>query len=195
MDDLDALIGSIGLRRLLEGSHVYGDAATFRYWYERRSPIVAAIDRPGSVLDIGCANGFLLRCLLAWSEYDLDPYGVDPDTEAVEACKQLFPELEHFATLSAAHLGELSGVPLPTSYTYVYWNVWDNFEFADSRFDGYLDKVFSAVEEGGRLILGFYDRDKARSETKITWLSENFLPLQHRKDNAPHEEIFVWWDK
>lgn len=195
MDDLNVLIGSVGLRRLLEGSHVYGDAATFRYWYERRFPIVAAVDRPGSILDIGCANGFLLRSLSAWSKHDLVPYGVDPDPEAVEVCKQLFPELEHFATLSVAQLGELSEVSLPASYTYVYWNVWDDFEFTDPRFDGYLGEVFAAVEDGGRLILGFYDLDRARSEAKITWLSENFLPLQGCKDNTPHEEIFVWWDK
>lgn len=46
-------------------------------WDAARSPIVEAIDRDGTFLDVGCANGLLMESVIAWSGYELEPYGVD----------------------------------------------------------------------------------------------------------------------
>ena len=49
-------------------------------WELLRRPIAEAIDRSGSFLDIGCANGYLLSCLMEWTEergIAIDPHGLD----------------------------------------------------------------------------------------------------------------------
>lgn len=46
-------------------------------WEAARRPIVRAIDRPGSFLDVGCANGYLLESLVRWSPHPIEPYGLD----------------------------------------------------------------------------------------------------------------------
>lgn len=54
-----------------------GDAAR---WERARRPIASAIDQSGTLLDVGCANGFLMESLVEWTERDgskIEPYGLD----------------------------------------------------------------------------------------------------------------------
>ena len=51
-----------------------GDEA---HWVAARRPIADAIDRPGTFLDIGCANGHLLECLVRWAPHAIEPYGLE----------------------------------------------------------------------------------------------------------------------
>jgi SAM-dependent methyltransferase len=46
-------------------------------WEAARRPIVEAIDRDGSFLDIGCASGQLLESVVTWSPHRLEPFGLD----------------------------------------------------------------------------------------------------------------------
>jgi ADP-ribose pyrophosphatase YjhB (NUDIX family) len=73
-----------------EGSGKSGSAEDWEY---ARSHIAHAIDRPGSFLDIGCANGYLLECLTRWTPYPLDRYGVDIVPELVEQARARLPEV------------------------------------------------------------------------------------------------------
>ena len=66
-------------------------------WEVMRRPIADCMDRSGSFLDIGCANGYLLECLLQWvNERSLiiDPYGLDLSEKLIELAKARLP---HFA--------------------------------------------------------------------------------------------------
>jgi 2-polyprenyl-3-methyl-5-hydroxy-6-metoxy-1,4-benzoquinol methylase len=47
-------------------------------------PDRAAIDRPGSFLDVGCANGYLLESLARWSPHAIERYGLDFSARLVE---------------------------------------------------------------------------------------------------------------
>ena len=184
------------LKDVLEGSHVTGDAVTFEYWYDHRSPIIKAINRSGSLLDIGCANGFLLRCLIEWSDHKLVPYGVEPDETLLEKCKAMFPKLKHhFANLPLHKLDQTQSAGLPKQYDFVYWNVWDDFDFEDKQFDGWLEQAYCAVRTGGRLILGFYDGDLNIIDKRVNWLDSNFRRVENRFDSETKEEVFVWFDK
>lgn len=66
---------------LIRGSHFegrkgrYGVLPKYTDWEEGRRLIANAINNDGSILDIGCANGFLLRCLREWSSHKLDLEG------------------------------------------------------------------------------------------------------------------------
>lgn len=58
-----------------------GDRASGeRLWEMIRRPMLDAIDRSGSLLDVGCANGYLLECFRKWGRekgIELEPHGVE----------------------------------------------------------------------------------------------------------------------
>jgi len=58
-------------------SSFQGDAAR---WEALRRPCVAAVDRSGTYLDIGCANGLFLESAVTWAAaggHRLEPFGLD----------------------------------------------------------------------------------------------------------------------
>jgi diadenosine tetraphosphate (Ap4A) HIT family hydrolase len=73
-----------------EGSGKQGSAEDWQY---ARGHIGHAIDRPGTLLDIGCANGYLLECLPRWTTHDVDRYGLDILPELVDLARRRLPEL------------------------------------------------------------------------------------------------------
>ncbi len=73
-----------------EGS---GKSESADTWEFARSHVGDAINRDGSFLDIGCANGYLLECLPGWTPYELDRYGLDIAPELVNLARRRLPEL------------------------------------------------------------------------------------------------------
>ncbi|MGV2831120.1 class I SAM-dependent methyltransferase [Myxosarcina sp. GI1(2024)] len=68
-----------------------GMSGTFEEWTRLRVPNLAAVNRPGKYLDIGCANGYLLECLVAWSQLkgiELTPYGIDYSVKLVALARE-----------------------------------------------------------------------------------------------------------
>jgi len=64
-------------------------------WRAEREPILDAIDSDGDLLDVGCANGYLLECLATWGRergLSLTPHGVDIGPKLIEAAKLRLPE-------------------------------------------------------------------------------------------------------
>lgn len=121
-------------KTLIEGSEVYGE--NFPDWEKGRAFIKQCISHPGRILDFGCANGFLLRCLEEWTGFQnhLIPYGVDSNEEHIQSAKKLFPlESEHFL-IADHHFLQLSEEQKPTAFQkkfdYVFWNAWDNLEIS-----------------------------------------------------------------
>lgn len=60
-----------------QGSGFRGDAER---WERARRPIVSAVDRDGTFLDVGCANGLLMESVAAWAAEDghgIEPCGLD----------------------------------------------------------------------------------------------------------------------
>jgi SAM-dependent methyltransferase len=74
-----------------EGSGKQGSAEDWQY---ARSHVAHAVTRDGSFLDIGCANGYLLECIPAWTPYRVDRYGLDIAPELVDLARRRLPELE-----------------------------------------------------------------------------------------------------
>lgn len=75
-----------------EGSGKSGTAADWEY---SRSHIAHAIDRNGSFLDVGCANGYLLVCLPRWTPHSIDRWGLDISPDLVTVARERLPELGH----------------------------------------------------------------------------------------------------
>lgn len=64
-------------------------------WIPLRKPVADCIDRSGSFLDIGCANGYLLECCIKWAAergIHIDPYGLDISPRLIELAKKRLPQ-------------------------------------------------------------------------------------------------------
>lgn len=121
-------------------------------WRAERGIILEAIPSDGDFLDIGCANGYLLTCLLAWGEergVHLTPFGIDQGARLVALAKQRLPQYApHFWVTNA-----WDWIP-PRKFHYVY----TLSEFVPPEFfSEYVKRLLSRyVMPGGRLILGSY---------------------------------------
>jgi SAM-dependent methyltransferase len=65
-----------------------------RDWERFRRPVVAAIRKNGTFLDVGCASGLLMEDVGRWSRYDgyvIEPYGVDISEKLVALARQRLP--------------------------------------------------------------------------------------------------------
>lgn len=63
-------------------------------WRQHREHIADGIDRDGTLLDIGCANGLLMETLQTWAGergHTIEPYGVDLATGLVELARKRYP--------------------------------------------------------------------------------------------------------
>ncbi len=61
-------------------------------WEAARRPIVEAIDGPGTFLDVGCANGLLMESVHAWSDHEIEPYGLDFAPGLVDLARARLPQ-------------------------------------------------------------------------------------------------------
>jgi len=64
-------------------------------WIACRKPIADCIEKSGTFLDIGCANGYLLECILKWTaekNISITPYGLDLSEKLIELAKQRLPK-------------------------------------------------------------------------------------------------------
>jgi len=63
-------------------------------WTDLRKPIAECVDRSGTFLDIGCANGYLLECVVKWTaerNLQIVPYGLDFSARLLELARKRLP--------------------------------------------------------------------------------------------------------
>lgn len=104
-------------RHYLRGENPRGQsgfAGDERAWEAARRPIAAAIDRGGSFLDIGCANGHLLESIVDWADHRIEPYGLDFAPKLVELARRRLPQWA-----DRVFLGEALSWDPPRRFTFV----------------------------------------------------------------------------
>lgn len=118
-------------------------------WEAGRRPIVDAIDRDGTFLDIGCASGHLLESLVRWTPHRIEPYGVDLAPGLVELARRRLPQWADRIFLGNA----LSWEP-PLRFDFVHTEL--VYVPAD-RQRAFVERLLAGVvAPGGRLILCGY---------------------------------------
>jgi len=161
-----------------------------RDWERFRRPVVAPIDRDGSFLDIGCANGLLMESVLAWAREEghrVEPFGLDISERLAELARQRLPNWRDRIFVGNA----------------LFWKPSTRFDFVrtelvyvpPSRRREYCDRLLELfVAPGGRLIICSYGSSRpegARAEPLVDELHAWGLPIDRADDVMSPEHGFV----
>jgi len=93
----------LSLKKILEGAYLKheepwkqsGMSGPQDRWVSLRKPVADCVDKSGSFLDIGCANGYLLECCLGWTAergFQIEPFGLDLSDKLVNLAKKRLPQ-------------------------------------------------------------------------------------------------------
>jgi hypothetical protein len=131
-------------------------------WRTERELILEAVPDDGDFLDVGCANGYLLECLVQWGHerhVHLTPYGVDCGAQLIALAKQRLPQyVSHFWVANA-----WEWTP-PRTFRYVY-SVYDCVP--EELLPAYIHRLMTRyVETGGTLIMGAYGSSSKREAAR-----------------------------
>lgn len=129
-----------------------GFAGPEERWTKCRKPVAQCVDKSGSFLDIGCANGYLLECLMRWVSgqgITIVPYGLDMSEKLVHLARQRLPQYASNLFVGNAW----------------YWNPHLRFDFVRSEVNivpeqlqkGYVTGLLKKFDlPAGRLLLTEY---------------------------------------
>jgi len=175
----------------IKQSGFYGGAAR---WRIEREPILDAISSDGDILDVGCANGYLLECLVKWAKkrkINLVPYGVDIGTRLIALAKKRMAEYAR-----NFFVGNAWGWKPPRQFKYVY-ALYDCVPL--QYLAEYTSRLLSrAVEPRGRLIIGAYgskSQNLAPFDVSKFLLDAGFPVAGTSGGNNPPNSKFAWVDK
>jgi SAM-dependent methyltransferase len=161
-----------------------------RDWERYRRSVVAPIDRDGSFLDIGCANGLLMESVVAWAGADghhIEPYGLDISQRLAERARARLPHWRDRIWLGNA----------------LFWDPPKRFDFVrtelvyvpPSRRREYADRLLARfVAPEGRLLVCAYGSSRpegARAEHLIDELAAYGLAIDRVDDVVSREHGFV----
>ena len=121
-------------------------------WRAERGPILDAVESDGDLLDVGCASGYLLKCLLQWGSergLRLVPHGLDLGGRLIELAKERLPEYA-----ANFHVGNAWDWQPERKYRYVYM-LYDCLPL-DYLAEGVSRLLGQVVAPEGRLIIGAY---------------------------------------
>lgn len=145
-----------------------GMSGPLERWQALRKPTADCIDADGTFLDIGCANGYLLECCLAWTaerSIQIEPFGVDLSARLITLAQQRLPAYrDHFCDANA-----FTWQP-PRRFTFVRTDL----VYAPAEHErAYVHHLLAhCVEPGGRLLIANYAEASPHPE-------HGLLPGQH----------------
>jgi predicted pyridoxine 5'-phosphate oxidase superfamily flavin-nucleotide-binding protein len=150
-----------------------GDAAD---WEAGRRPIAEAIDRDGTFLDVGCANGLLMESVVAWSKHRVEPYGLDFAPRLVEEARRRLPQWA-----DRIFVGDARTWQPPRRFDFVRTELVYVDEQERRTYVERLLKTF--LERGGRLIVCGYSGDEVRRLPR-EWGREPVLEREWRSPRS-----------
>jgi SAM-dependent methyltransferase len=132
-------------------------------WICLRKAVAECIDKSGSFLDIGCANGYLLECCQKWNysrDIIIEPYGIDISPKLIELAKNRLPQhADNFIVANA-----------------FYWIPSKQFDFVRTELvyvpaeyeKQYIEFLLDHyINPGGKLLIANYLEDHPHPEKTI----------------------------
>ena len=163
-------------------------------WRREREPILAAVEADGDIVDVGCANGYLLECLVQWAAergLRLTPHGVDIGPRLIEEAKARLPEF-------AANFWVANGWDWRPDRRFRY--VYAPYDCVPVTHVGeYAQRLLErAVAPGGRLVVGAYG-SRSRNESPLdiasVLRSRGLVVAGQSAGGEPSLTRFAWVDK
>ncbi|HEV2667804.1 MAG TPA: class I SAM-dependent methyltransferase, partial [Blastocatellia bacterium] len=137
-----------------------GDAAA---WERARSLVVEGIDRHGSFLDAGCANGHLMETAQSWASERgsrVEPYGVDLSPVMIDLALRRLPQWH-----DRFWVANVLDWEAPRRFDFVHVQHLDYVPLTRRR--ELLAHLLTRIcEPGGRLIIGPFNEIKAERATE-----------------------------
>jgi SAM-dependent methyltransferase len=167
-----------------EQSGKSGDRAD---WEHARSLIADAIDRDGTFLDVGCANGYLMESVVRWSPYAVEPYGLDIAPELAALARRRLPNWSE-----RIYVGNALAWDPPRPFDYVRTNL----DYVPAARRGALAERL--LSYAGRLIIGVFNEHETERTTEESLRSCGFeaaggATRRHRR-KAGMEYRVLWLD-
>lgn len=170
-----------------------GHSGSQEEWHASRGLIMEAIERPGTFLDIGCANGLLMASVERWSNdrgLAIEPYGVEISPKLAELARKRYPQWRD--RICAANANDWQP---PMRFDMVRTGL-DYVPHSDREaFVRHLSN--RVVAPGGRLIIG--KNNETRGESKIadclrSWGWSGVHEVRRTHSHPRVEMTVVWVD-
>lgn len=164
-------------------------------WRREREPILDAVSHPGGeIIDVCCANGYLLECLVEWGQdrgLNMTPFGIDIGARLVAVARKRLPQFA--GNLCVANAWDWMP-PRPYQYVYALW---------DCVPEGYLPEFIHRlmcryVAIRGRLILGAYgslSRHEPPFDLETFLRSIGYRVSGTAWSGTPRTACFAWLDR
>ena len=170
-----------------------GHSGTVDEWNRSRSIVMEAIDRDGTFLDIGCANGLLMASVHRWSADSglrVEPYGVDISGALVDLARTRYPQWSQRIWTANA-----SSWQPPMRFDLVRTGL--EYVPTDRQRDFVQHLVDHVVTPGGRLIIGKTNEDRGVpgiASALRSWGWSDVHELRRPHDHPDVEQTLVWFD-
>ena len=162
-----------------------GKTGTAEDWVYARALVADAIDRDGTLLDVGCANGYLMECLPGWTRFHVEPYGLELSRALARLARERRPEWS-----DRIWVGNAVDWRPPRTFTYVRTGL----EYAPPR--RRRDLVEHLLGFCERLIVGVFGEHESERTTEETLRGWGFR-IAGRSERAnrrkPGMEYRVLW--
>jgi SAM-dependent methyltransferase len=135
-------------------------------WVKCRKPIADCIEKSGTFLDIGCANGFFLQCLLEWAGergIEIIPYGLDLSERLIDLAKKRLPQYRR-----SFYIGNGWNWKSPIKFDYVRTEI---AYVPESLQKPFIERIISLyLKAGGKLLVAEYRSRK--DDPEKPWVDE-----------------------
>lgn len=130
-------------------------------WAYKRGLIADAVNRSGTLLDVGCASGYLMETLVGWCQergHKIEPYGLDIAPELADLARRRLPHWRDRIFVGNA----------------LHWTDPRRFDFVRTGLEyvppcrqrDLVERLLrDVVAPGGRLIIGTYNEECDETRT------------------------------